>query len=434
MLLAAAVAALAASLLIAVIASTFGFTANIADALRSRAGVTPRLSRRRTRLALVGAQVAIAFVLLAGAGLFSRSIASALRLNPGFDTSRLVIGSISVDGHGYSAERAESFFEELRQRLERHPAVGSVAYDFWAGGMGGGGTTYVNSVAKKFPSMVNYAYVDARYFSTVGQPIVRGRDFTNHDGAKAPRVAIVSESFGRLLASDGDPLGLRIAEFGGSRGQSAPQIEVVGIVPDVITSITALEPLVIYMPMSQRGPSPSRSLMLRAKGDPSIAMQEVVSTMKQIDPAVTAPLLSTIDDQFRRQMDPQRFGASLMGTLGVVATILTLLGTYVLAESMTVIRRREMGIRAALGATRRQLGSSVLRESAVLVSVGLAAGLGLAWLGANTIRAFLFQVQPLDLYTLAAVATMILVLALVVSLRPAINATRVDLAKLLKDA
>jgi predicted permease len=433
-MIAAVAAAIIATVLVAVVAGAFGFTANVAETLRSRAGATPRLTRRRTRLALVGAQVAMAFVLLAGAGLFARSMASALRLNPGIDTSHLVTGSVALDRHGYSAERAETFFDELRQRLEQHPAVRGAAYDFWAGGMSGGGNTYVNDVARQFPSMVNYTYVDERYFSTVGQPVVRGRDFTSRDAAQAPRVAIVSESFGRLLASHGDPLGLRIAEFGARPGPATPHIEVVGIVPDLITNVSALEPLVLYMPMAQRGPNTSRRLVLRANGDPSVAIREVLTTLKHLDPVITAPALSTIDDQFRRQMGSQRFGAAVMGALGIVATILTLLGTYVLAQSMTVIRKREMGIRAALGATRRQLSASVLRESVVLVGSGLMVGLGLARLGVGMIRSFLFQVQPLDLLTLASVAVMMLVLALVVSLHPAINATRVDLATLLKDA
>jgi ABC-type antimicrobial peptide transport system permease subunit len=345
-----------------------------------------------------------------------------------------VTGSLALGPHGYTPDRAAVFFDELRERIERHPGIESVGYDDWEGGMSAGGTTHVNGVARRFPSMVNHIYIDERYFTTVGQPVLRGRDFTKTDGAMAPRVTIVSKSLGRLLAEGGDALGIRIRDYGSRRGQPADEIAVVGVVPDVITNFTVTEPLVMYLPFTQRSPDTSRRLTFRTSGDPAAVNREVLSTIKQIDPAVTAPALLTINDQLKRQMSAQQFGATVMGALGVIAAILTLLGTYVLAESMTVIRRREMGIRAALGATRRQLGSSVLRESAVLVGIGLIVGLGLAWLGANMIRSFLFQVQPLDIPTLSMVAAMILVLALAVSLRPAINATRVDLAKLLKDA
>jgi putative ABC transport system permease protein len=108
------------------------------------------------------------------------------------------------------------------------------------------------------------------------------------------------------------------------------------------------------------------------------------------------------------------------------------LGTYVLAETMAVMRTRELGIRAALGATSKSLTLLVLRESVVLVGLGLAAGLLLSYLGANVIRAFLFRVQPLDATTLAAAATLILLLAIAVSMRPALRAARVDLAEVLR--
>jgi putative ABC transport system permease protein len=123
----------------------------------------------------------------------------------------------------------------------------------------------------------------------------------------------------------------------------------------------------------------------------------------------------------------------VLGGLGAIATLLTLLGAYVLAESMASTRTREMGIRAALGARRAQLGSLIVRETAVLVGSGIAAGLGLAWLGANSIRAFLFRVEPLDTVTLATVSLGILALGLLVSLRPAFDAARVDPAHVLRD-
>jgi predicted permease len=433
-LLAAAGSAIAATLVIALVAVVFGFAGNLADVLRSRAGGAPRLARRRTRIVLVGAQVAIAFVLLAGAGLFSRSIRAALELNPGFDTSRIVTGSLNLARHNYSPVRAGAFFDELRARLEQHPGVQSAAYDVGGGSMTPRGRLVVNGAPRQFPSSVYYTYIDERYFTTVGLRISRGRDLTAADSATAPLVGVVSESFGRLLAEGGEALGMRIMELGSRIGEPVRHIEVVGVVPDVVTSISALEPLVLYMPIAQMRPNASRRVALRVRGEPDAVIRDAIQTVKQLDPAITAPELSTIDDRLKRQMGSQQLGAAVLGVLGVIAAILTLLGTYVLAESMTMIRRREMGIRAALGATRRQLGSSVLRESAVLVGIGLIVGLSLAWVGASTIRSFLFQVQPLDIPTLVSVAALILVLALAVSLRPAVNATRVDVAKLLKDA
>lgn len=142
----------------------------------------------------------------------------------------------------------------------------------------------------------------------------------------------------------------------------------------------------------------------------------------------------TLEETIARQMSAQRFGALVLGALGVIAVLLTVLGTYVLAESMAALRMREMGIRAALGATAVQLGAIVLAETARLVGLGLIVGLGLAWVGASTIRAFLFQIEPLDPPTLAVVAALILTLAMIVSLRPAWRVARVDLGRVLKEA
>ena len=129
---------------------------------------------------------------------------------------------------------------------------------------------------------------------------------------------------------------------------------------------------------------------------------------------------------------PQQFGLFVLGSLGAIALLLTVLGPYVLEETMAVMRTRELGIRAALGATSKSLTILVLRESVVLVGLGLGAGLLLSYLGGNVIRAFLFRVQPLDPATLAVVAALILLLATPVSVRPALRAARVDLAEVLR--
>jgi len=132
-------------------------------------------------------------------------------------------------------------------------------------------------------------------------------------------------------------------------------------------------------------------------------------------------------------MSPQRFGIHVLGALGGIALLLTVLGTYVIAASMVVRRRRELGIRAALGARSSQLRALVLRDTARLVGIGLIAGLLLAMFGARLIRSLLYQVEPLDPVVLVTVAAGIFGLALLVSLRPALEATRVDLTRSLRE-
>ena len=432
-LAAAILGAVGTSMVIAVIAGVFSVTANLADALRVRSGVTPRLTRRRTRSSLVIAQVAIAVVLLAGAGLFARSLSRALSLNPGFDTSRLGTTDISLGAYGYTPARATDFFQTLLTQLSANALIRSMATTASQGAMSGGGYLVIDGERRQVPSTVTYRAVDDRYFSTMGLRVTSGRDFTGDDGAAAPKVIIVSESFGRLLARGQSPLGHRLQEAHSRIGQPPDVDEVIGVVPDVITNVNVLEPLVIYYSIAQE-PSPlRRTLVVRTRASAAATATELTATVKQIDANVLPSPFVTMDDQIGKQMAPQRFGRAVMMSLGVIAALLTLLGTYVLAESMASIRRRELGIRAALGATRRQLGGIVFGEVLWLVGVGLALGLLAVRLSGGAIKALLYHVEPFDPVTMASVAAVMLLLALVVGLRPAISAARVDLSAILRD-
>jgi ABC-type antimicrobial peptide transport system permease subunit len=155
--------------------------------------------------------------------------------------------------------------------------------------------------------------------------------------------------------------------------------------------------------------------------------------VKALDPRVTLQEIMTLDDRIGRQMNPQRFGIYVLGALGGIALLLTVLGTYVIAQSMVVRRRRELGIRAALGAGSAQLRRLVLGDTARLVGIGLVAGLALAVAGTRLIGSLLYQVEPLDPLVLVTTAAGIFGLALLVSLRPALAATRVDLTRSLRE-
>ena len=428
----AATFALLASLVISLIAATFGIRANAGESLRTRGGATPHVTRRRTRAALVTAQVAVALVLVAGAGLFARSLSAALSLNAGVDMDRILSGNIYLGAYGYNVPRATAFFDDLHARLSANSAVESVAYGVSQGGMGG--KLSVDDVPRQFPSDVWFTSVDDNYFRTMGLNVIAGRTFAEGDRPGAPLVAIVSESFARRLADGGSsPIGRRV-KMPHSRGGRPPDVmEVVGVVGDVVTRVSVLEPLDMYFPVRQADPATARIVVVRAAATSDAARREIIGAVKTIDPVVAPSTLITLEERIGQQMAPQRLGVMVLGALGIIAVLLTILGTYVVSESMAAMRMREMGIRAALGATRRQLGAIVIAETGRLVGAGLVVGLGLAWIGANSIRAFLFQVEPFDPLTLTAVASTILILALIVSVRPALRAARVDLGTVLKD-
>jgi predicted permease len=431
--LASIAAAFMATLVIVSPVAMFGFSGEIADALRARTGATPSVTRRRIRAFLVAAQVAVALVLLAGAGLLIRSLSAALNLNPGFETDRLVMGGVSLGPHGYTPLRSATFASELADRLHGNPAVRSFGLNEWKGGMTESGRLTVDGQPRQFPSMVSFMAADDRYFSTMGLPVTAGRDFSPADTASAPLVIIVSESFGRMIANGGNPIGSRITSWVQRPPAPPPILEIVGVVPDVITRVMISEPLVLYVPMAQADRSANVEWVARSAGPADAAIREILSAVKQIDSQVAPSPMLTMREQLGQQMGPQRFGASVLGALGVIAVLLTALGTYVLAETMATVRLREIGIRAALGASRRQLAGLMLADTVKLVGVGLVVGLGLAWLGASTIRAFLFKVQPLDPETLSGVALLILALALAVSFKPAVRTAGVDVARVLRE-
>lgn len=428
-LIGAFVGGMVATVGIAILAGAVGFSGDLHDALRSRSGATPPMRRRATRSALVITQAAVAVTLVAGTGLFTRSLMTALGLNTGLDADRIVMGTVSLGPYGYEAPRADTFFDDLAARLRANPAVRSMAYSVEQGGMTPIGHILVDGAQRQFPSTVWSLSVDEAYFETMGIALVGGRSFSADDRATATPVAIVSESFARQLAGDETVIGRRIAS---NPGQPNDVHEVVGVVKDVVTNVTVLEPLVLYSPLAQARGTNSRSITARAATNPDLTQAEITAAIRALDRAITPTPFLTLEERILRQMAPQYFGALVLGSLGFIAILLTLLGTYVVAESMAVARTREMGIRAALGARGGELARIVLGESARLVAIGLAIGLGLVWAGSNTIRAFLFGVEPLDVATLTAASALILMLATVISLRPAMRAAKVDLGTVLR--
>jgi predicted permease len=416
-----------ATLLIGMVAAAFGWAPQDSVLLQSRISATPRVTRR-TRSALVILQVAVAFVLVAGAGQLIRSLTAALSLNSGFNAALVITGDVSLREHNYSDERAGQFFDDLRERLSNNPSVEAISLAQWQGAMTPRGQIVVDGQPKQFPTTVRYIAVDERYFSTLGLATVAGRTFTREDTMDSPLVAVVSEGFARLVADGGDPFKHTFAD-----SYTRKDVRIVGVVRDAILNVAELEPLTIYYSLAQQGPRARRTLIIRAAGDPAMAVREATATISSLDSRVAPAPLLTIRQRLAQQMGAQRLGSLVLGVLGSIAVLLTLLGTYVLADATSTMRRREFGIRAALGATRAALRSLVLKETLKLVGGGLVLGLFLAWLGSGLIRAFMFRVEAVDPQNLLGTSISILLLALVVSLRPALDAARPDLTQTLRD-
>ena len=420
-------AAVAACMLIALVAAVYGFSVDVGSGLRARTGAT-----RKTRSVLVAAHVAVALVLLSGAGLLVRSLVEALRLNSELETGQIVTGRLSLSPYGYTPARSEELFRDLRQRLAGNPSIESASFSMEYVGMSQGGSLTIDGIERTPPGYVRFVFVDDRFFRTMGMNITRGREFSTFDVDNGSPVAIVSDSFSRLLPHGDDPLGKSLTEPIGQPGKHRV-LQIVGIAPDVIDDINVLEPIVVYSPFVPGHPTPDRTLVLRASGAPKRAVQDAMGVIRQLDGSVVAAPLRTIDQRLQMQMGPQQLGASVLGSLGIIAAFLSMLAIYVLATSSAIQRQDELRIRAALGARGRQLVRPMIAETTRLVGIGLAIGLLLTWMGESLIAAFLYRVRPLDPAALGTASAGMLVIAVAVSLAPALRSIRqTDAVRLLK--
>ena len=322
------------------------------------------MTRRRTRAALVTAQVAVAMVLVAGAALFARSLSAALSLNAGVGMDRVVSGGVHLGAYGYNVPRATAFFDDLYAALRANPAVDSLHRVARRHGR----SICPSDVPRQFPRWCRSRRGDT-YLRTWAAGIA-GRTSSDCDYGRLLS-SRCQRSFARNLADGGNSIGKRVKMPHSRAGRPADVMEVVGVVGDVVTRVSVLEPLDMYFPLRQTAATLGRDLVVRAAGTSDAARREIMGAVKAIDPAVAPSPLITLEERIGQQMAPQRLGAMVLAALGIIAVLLTILGTYVVSESMAAMRMREMGIRAALGATRAQLGAIVMAETGRLVGLGL---------------------------------------------------------------
>jgi putative ABC transport system permease protein len=388
-------------------------------------------SRDRTRAALVVAEIALALVLLAGAGLLLRSFIRLTSVDPGFRTDHVMAMRIDLDGTPHStAEQRQTFHTRLLERVAAIPGVASAGVINWQP-LGAAlivGDFHIEGQPDPADvSMVDKTAVSPGYFSTMGMTLLRGRDFTNHDDASVPGVAIVSRSVARVFPSE-DPIGKRVTL------QTKPMPEdwltVVGVVDDV--KQTALsEPVhaAIYRPYRQVSHPyflGSMTYVVRAASAPAAVAAGMRAALRDEDRNLPAGAIVSMSDVLQRSTADPRFQARLLGAFAAIALVLAALGTYSVLAYSVVQRTYEIGIRIALGARRSAVLWMILRRTAVLAGIGVAIGLAAALATTRVLATALFEIKPGDPSTLAAVAVLIMVTALVAGLVPALRATRVD--------
>jgi predicted permease len=427
--------ALGASLLTTVI---FGLVpalqATRTDLVPALRGVASSRARGRSRLrgALVVAQVTLSLVLLVAAGLTVRALRQLQTASPGFEVEYGLVASFDLGLQGYDEARGRDFQRRLLERVRALPGVRAA------------------SLTDLFPLSLNYsnndihiegrpgarganaaqamvASVEPDYFAAMGIPLVTGRPFGGRDAPEAPRVVVVNETFARRFFPGVDPAREAVGKRVSFRGDEGPWDEIVGVAKDgkYWTIGEAPQPFV-YSPLAQSYAS-TVTLVVRAPGGDARALAPALNAeVRALDAGLPLFDVKTMEEHLGVSLFPARVAAALLGGFGLLALVLAATGVYGVVSYAAAQQTREIGIRVALGARRRDVLRLVAGRGMLLVALGVALGLAGALALTRFMEGVLYGVSASDPLTFALVAALLLAVALVACLVPARRATKVD--------
>ena len=422
--------ALGASLLTGIIFSTApaitGSRVDLQSSLKD--GVTvSRRGKGLLRGGLVTLQVTVSVLLVVTAGLFLRTLHNIRALELGIEPQGLTGFAIDPSRLGYESLRSQRTLAEAVERLRATPGIRDAAFTWMT--PFGNGRQELSLARPETPDAfvgVPAGTVSSGYFKTMGIPLLAGRDFTDAEfGRRTDErgLVILSQALAQQLFPNGGAVGSRLlVEF-----PPKMEVEIIGIVGDVrgrpIT--TDPEPFV-YEPAGQRWPATWGTVVLRSSLPPSQTAAAVRGVTKALDPAFGPPRIETFESMIDGVLSEQRLFARLSGLFAVVAALLAGIGIYAMMAGAVAERRREFGIRLALGARQGIIAGLVLRQAVVLGGIGVIAGLAGATALRKVIEARLFGVNSADPFTLAGAAVAVVALCVVASLVPALGAARID--------
>jgi predicted permease len=404
--------------------------------MREEAGsVSASGHQARFRKGLVVVQVALSMLLVAGGGLFARSLYNLKQLNPGFESENLVTFRVDPALNGYDQPRIKRFYDGLRQDLSRLPGVQSVSLAQVP--------ALTDSVSARTVQVQGYQpkpdedmnpwnnEVAPDYFRTLGMPLLMGREFNERDIAGAPLVAIVNESFARYYFPNENPIGKR---FGWRVLNNPGAVEIVGVVKDSLyanmrqgTTEESKTPRFVYSPYQQSEELNEMTVYLRTAGESMAGIQEQLrQAVRRADASLPIFALQTMDKTIDEALFNERMLALLSASFGLLATLLAAIGLYGVMSYTVSRRTREIGIRIALGAERSTVLWLVLREVAFLTVIGIGAGVPAALALSQLVKSQLFGIQPTDPLTLVIAATALALVALLAGYIPARRAAAVQ--------
>jgi len=393
--------------------------------------------RRRSwlRSALVVGQVAVSLPLLIGAGLFLRSLQNASSLDLGFSPENVLSLSVDLALHNYDEEEGRQFYRSIEDRLAALPGVESAALgapiplDFYASAETVAVPGYDPGPEKKTPRVL-YSSVRPSYFETLGTRVTEGRTFDDFDNREGRPVVIVNQAMAERFWPDGEALGRQV-RLSGEDGELA---EVVGIVPTGRYRMLAEPPLpYMYRPFDQDYHSKT-TLLVKTTADPEAVIESVRRAVAEIDPDLPVFDVRSLDELISgRALMPFKLVATLAGAFGLLGLVLATLGLYGIQSFNVTQRRREIGLRMALGARWQDVVRLVLRRGLYLALVGMAIGLFLAFGLGKAMARLLLNVSSVDPVAFGGVTCVLVLAVLLASIFPARRAIRTDPVTILKE-
>jgi putative ABC transport system permease protein len=411
--------------------------AALIDRMRSGARNIVGSGTQRVRGALIVAEVALALIMLSGTGLLIRTVNRLLNVELGYDAARIATVNTSLSGPRYATN--EAGFAYYRRVLDAAKSVPGVEVAGLVSQLPLGGNFDAYGIHRKDkpsanpendPSAQRFA-VSTDYLSAMRIPLLAGRVFSASDDARGARVVIINEEMAAKVYADGSPLGREI-QIGGTDG---PWYTIIGVVKNVRhLSLDGEQDLQMYHPVDQSGSSLPGSLILvaRTKGDPRTLALALQRAVRAIDPGVAVYEPRAMQDVVSSAMSQRRFVLRLLAVFAGVALVLVSAGLYGVTAAGVAERRREIGLRAALGASRPRIVSTVVSRSATLLGVGVALGVAGAVALNGVLKSILFGVSPTDPLTILSMIGVLLIVAVLAAVIPAGRALAVDPATTLR--
>jgi predicted permease len=397
------------------------------DWLRERNGATGGV---RLRKMLVVGQLAFTLLLLVGAGLFVQTLRRLVAQGPGFSTSGMVSFDLNPMRAGYAPAEASQAVRSVLAEVRSLPEVESVSItglNLLSGGSWNNPMTIEADRRFVTDRLVHMGAVSPGFFRTLGTPVVAGRDFDERDVGPfseggGTRAAIINEAFARRYFGTASPIGRRIGF--GDRPEAKTDLEIVGVVRNFSYRNLREQSEQAFFPYDSDGPA--GLFYVRVRGMPSAAVASLRTAVGRVDP--TLPLLSlrTMDETIARSLTTERMLATLSGGFAAIALLLSVVGLYGVMAFVVTSRTQEIGIRMALGATRRAAVSLVVADAAAMIGAGAAIGLPCMWAVRRLVEAQLFGVQALDAPTIASASLVLAVVALGAAMLPGWRAASVS--------